>query len=156
MKQLIYDILWTLALYAVMLLQVFLLTIWAAKAADSPPLKGYIGYQDLHKQTPKYDKRCPVHKGRLQFEHLRGLIGIVVIPETGQISYIYPESGLIDLGIQAGDYILEVNKAPYRPCQLPNISFYPKGSYIDLTISHLGIIRHVSVRVIDARNFIRQ
>jgi predicted metalloprotease with PDZ domain len=155
LNSLIYDILWLAALYSLYFLQLLMLLLLSLPA-HSAPLQGYVNNEDLHNLKPKYDNRCPVHKGRLQFEHCRGYIGILFNKETGEITFIYPESNLIKLGVQAGDFILEVNHERFRPCLTPAITFYPKGSFLDLTISHNGLIRRISVQLIDASKFTAQ
>lgn len=152
MKQCIYDIIWTICLYIVYFLQLYLITAWQ-QPAHSAPLHGYISNKELQKLKPKFDNRCPIQKGKVEFEHCRGYIGILFNPLTGRIDYIYPES---KLKANIGDFILEINHEAYRPCLMPNVTFYPKDSFIDLTISHNGQIQHISVQLLDASKFVSQ
>jgi hypothetical protein len=152
----LFDILWLACLYSLYFIQMYFLTVGTIQPGHSTPLHGYIGHQDLHKQQPKYDSRCPIHKGKVEFTHTRGFMGILFNPSTASIDFIYPESNLHKLGIEAGDFILEINHERIRPCIMPNVSFYPSGSFIDLTVNHNGVIKHISVQLINSHNFTSQ
>ena len=125
------------------------LPVWSA------PLQGYVSNPpQLCIQTGKPDKRCPMHKGKLTANYIRGLIGLTYNPATGQILYMYPECGLNQLSIKAGDYILKIEKEEFRPCLMPNVSLYPSGYILNLTIrSKAGIVRTIPVKLIDYRRF---
>lgn len=133
----------------------WLLFILSVTQAQADPLHGYITNHDIHlcPQRAKHDNRGHAIKGRVEYSHIRGLIGILYDPESGVIDFIYPESDLVRLGVEVGNTILTVNKEHCLPCLLPGVSWYPAGGYLDLVIrTRFGGIRHLSVKLIPASN----
>jgi|SRR5579872_2668916 len=122
----------------------------------SKPLEGYVSNDPkLIGGSCKYDPRGKVHKGKIQFEHIRGLIGCQINPQTGRIDFIYPDSNLIKLGVQTGTYILEIEHERYRPCLLPNVVIYPKAYILNLLIkTPTGEAKRINVPLVDYKNYL--
>jgi hypothetical protein len=109
-------------------------------AKTAPPCKPLIG-------------GCAIHICNIKYK--RGLMGCLYEPYTGRIEYIYPDSNLLQAGVQQGDYILKVNKQVRRPCIMPLVAIYPSGYNLELELMHPdGTIYTTKVRLIDANKIV--
>lgn len=126
-------------------------------ACLSKPLQGHVDNSPnprLSKCQPRLDKHGKPLIGKINKSFIRGYIGIRYNRESGQLSYIYPESDLNKFDIHVGDYIVKIEKELYRPCIMPNISMYPNSYILLLTIRNkAGVIKTVPVKLIPASNF---
>lgn len=120
------------------------------------PLEGHIQNDPEFKTCqPNLDKRGKPLIGKIDRSFLRGLIGIRFNYETGEITYIYPESDLNRLGVKQGDFILRIEKEHFRPCLMPGVVIYPNGYILNLTIqTKTGQIKTVPVKLIPYKSIL--
>lgn len=136
------------------ILRLLLLLLILYSPAVAAPLTGYVSNNaPLCPLRAKLDGRNKTLHGQVSKD--RGVIGIFLNKQTGQIDYIYPESGLIALGINVGDFIIKVEKELYLPCLTPDVVIYPSGYIMNLTIrSQTGQIRTIPVKLIPRKNIV--